>query len=378
MKFGLNLTKKKPTGRPTTNRPAATAFAFQDDDDDDDDDDNQSQTPTSLKEQAKKQRQKINQQLQTSASTTLAHQKVKEAQEQALQDDPTIFDYDAVYDDLKAAESQQKLATKTQDTDKKAKYIQNLLEMADIRKKDRLLAEEKKVARERLAEGDEFADKDVFMTESYKKQKAELERIEAEERQREEQAAKKSTMTSFYKQVLDKKEAEHRALMNATKKSQGKPSTTTTSTNTDDHHIVEAKRKGVQLNDNDEVVDKRELLGAGLNVASKPRFGSFGSLASSDARIKERQEEYEAYKRKKVADYDAKRRKGNGGDERERLSKEIEKQMVETKRKAEQEQVEKERALQQAAATRRTTDEAALSARERYLARKKQKTIGGS
>jgi hypothetical protein len=165
MKFGLNLTKKKPTGRPTPTRAPSTAFAFQDDDDDDDDEQIES-TKTSAKDQAKKQRQKINQQLQASASTTLAHQKVKQAQDQALEDDPTIFDYDAVYDDLKAAENQQKIANKAKDTDKKAKYIQNLLEMADIRKKDRLLAEEKKVARERLAEGDEFADKDEFLTES--------------------------------------------------------------------------------------------------------------------------------------------------------------------------------------------------------------------
>lgn len=57
--------------------------------------------------------------------------------------------------------------------------------MAEIRKKDRLLAEEKKIAREREAEGEMYADKEVFMTEAYKKQKAELERIEAEEKKRE-------------------------------------------------------------------------------------------------------------------------------------------------------------------------------------------------
>lgn len=191
-----------------------------------------------------------------------------------------------------------------------------------------------------------------------------------------EQAAKKSTMTSFYKQVLDKKDAEHRALLlaSAAKKVAATTTTSIDSNDTDQHLIAEAKRKGVQMNDNNEVVDKRDLLGAGLNVATKPKFGSFGSLASSDARIKERQDEYEAYKRKKVAEYDARRRHGRGDqDERERLSKEIEQQMVATKRKADQDQADKEAALQAAAATRRTTDDAVLSARERYLARKKQK-----
>ncbi|ORZ26083.1 coiled-coil domain-containing protein 55-domain containing protein [Absidia repens] len=387
MKFGLNLSKKKPT--PTT-RPItkpASVFGLQDDDDDEVDDSTQPQsTKFNAKEQAKRERQKINQHIANSASTTLAHQKVKEAQDQALMDDPTIFDYDAVYDDLKEAENQQKKASKAAaDKDnKKAKYIQNLLEMADIRKKDRLLAEEKKVAREREAEGDEFADKDVFLTESYKKQKAELERIEAEERQREEEAAKKSTLTSFYKQVLDKKDMEHRALLMATK-SQKKTDDARRAVrhgdndNNDKAMVEEARRKGAQVNDNNEVVDKRDLLGAGLNVAppkTSSRFGTFGSLASSDARIRERQEEYDAYKQKKVAEYNA-RRKGHSKDddrERERLSKEIERQMVDTKRKAESEQEEKQAALQQAAAARRTTDDSAQSARERYLARKKLKT----
>jgi hypothetical protein len=176
---------------------------------------------------------------------------------------------------------------------------------------------------------------------------------------------------------LDKKDAEHRALLlaSASKKAATTASIDSHSNDTDQHLIAEAKRKGIQINDNNEVVDKRDLLGAGLNVATRPKFGTFGSLASSDARIKERQDEYEAYKRKKVAEYDARRRNGRGDhDERERLSKEIEQQMVATKRKAEQDQADKEAALQAAAAARRTTEDAALSARERYLARKKQKS----
>ncbi|KAI8099758.1 coiled-coil domain-containing protein 55-domain containing protein [Halteromyces radiatus] len=382
MKFGLNLSKKKTTFTRSVSTPAA-AFNLHDDDDDEDKDTQQ----LSAKEQAKRQRQKINQQLTTSAGTTLANQKVKEAQEQALLEDPTIFDYDAVYDDLKQAEQEQKARQAKKDghgdDNKKAKYIQNLLNMAEIRKRDRLLAEEKKVARERQAEGDQYADKEVFLTESYKKQKAELERIEAEERLREEEAAKKSTLTSFYKQVLDKKDAEHRAMVEATlskKQGQDKTSSSSSSSRQEDREalaqIEEAKRKGIKINDNNEVVDKRDLLGAGLNVASKPKFGSFGSLASSDTRIKERMEEYEAYKRNKVAEYEA-RRKGDDRS-RERLSREIERQMVETKRKADQEMEDKQVALQQAAAVRRTTEDAVMSARDRYLARKKQKTAQGS
>lgn len=40
------------------------------------------------------------------------------------------------------------------------------MEAAETRKKDRLMAEEKKIAREREAEGEMYADKEVFMTEA--------------------------------------------------------------------------------------------------------------------------------------------------------------------------------------------------------------------
>jgi hypothetical protein len=90
---------------------------------------------------------------------------LQEEHSKAIEQDPTIFDYDAVYDDLKEAERKKKEATKGP-TEKKPKYIKGLLEMAEIRKRDRLLAEEKKVAREREEEGEAFADKEVFITET--------------------------------------------------------------------------------------------------------------------------------------------------------------------------------------------------------------------
>jgi len=83
--------------------------------------------------------------------------------------------------------------------------VEGLIEMAEIRKRDRLRAEEKKVEREREEEGDEFGDKETFVTSSwvqenrntfltgdtdpclirYKAQKEELRRLEAEERRKE-------------------------------------------------------------------------------------------------------------------------------------------------------------------------------------------------
>jgi coiled-coil domain-containing protein 55 len=50
---------------------------------------------------------------------------------------------------------------------------------------DYLRAEEKMIQRERQAEGDEFRDKDAFVTQAYKDQMAEVRRAEEEEKMRE-------------------------------------------------------------------------------------------------------------------------------------------------------------------------------------------------
>ncbi|KAI9249294.1 coiled-coil domain-containing protein 55-domain containing protein [Sporodiniella umbellata] len=360
MQFGLNLQKKKTLSAPKVTRKSAF-------DDSSDEDESETQ-PKSASQRAKSQ---VNKQL---SSYSTANKKLQEEHSKALEDDPNIFDYDAVYDDLKAAEKKKKDANK-EPKEKKAKYIKGLLEMAEIRKRDRLLAEEKKVARERAEEGEEFADREVFVTETFKKQKEELERIEKEEKEREEKAAKGQTMDSFYKQMLERKEAEHQALMKAFEekdKLKGKVQEAFLETS-DSSLAKQAEKEGkeVMLNDSNEIVDKRQLLGAGLNV--KPKFGTLGSLAASDERIQERMNEYEAYKRKKVEDYENKRKQGKDNGERERLSREVEKQMVEVEKKKAEEEERKRKELEQKATAKRTTEDVAMSARERYLARKKQK-----
>ena len=190
-----------------------------------------------------------------------------------------------------------------------------------------------------------------------------------------EEANKGKKMASFYKQVLDKKEAEREALMRHLKNKKEQEAAGNTvqkqKDEVDAELAKEAEREGkqVMLNDNNEIVDRRQLLGAGLNYKPK-KFGSLGSL--SDERAQERQQEYDEYKRKKVEEYEARRRAGNK-DERERFSQEIEKQMMENRRKEQEEEEQKQKELEQKATTKRTTEDVAMSARERYLARKKHK-----
>lgn len=219
----------------------------------------------------------------------------------------------------------------------------------------------------------------IFSFTRFKKQKEELERIEREEKERERLAEKSRGMDQFYKQVLERKEAEHQAMMMAieekkkNRKNNPTAADSTEDTNIDAKLVQQAQKEGknVMVNDNNEIVDKRQLLGAGLNV--KPKFGTLGSLAASDDRIKERINEYEEYKRKKVEEYEAKRRQGRNSDERERMSKEMERQLMETKRREKEEEEKRQKEFEQKVAAKRTTEDAAMSARDRYLARKKQK-----
>lgn len=65
------------------------------------------------------------------------------------------------------------------------KYVSGLLKAAELRKKDRIRAEDKLIERERAKEGDEFGDKDAFVTQAYKEQQEELRRLEEEEQLKE-------------------------------------------------------------------------------------------------------------------------------------------------------------------------------------------------
>jgi coiled-coil domain-containing protein 55 len=63
--------------------------------------------------------------------------------------------------------------------------MSSLLNSAATRKLDRLRAEEKMMQRERELEGDEFKDKEIFVTQAYKDQMEEVRKAEEEEKQRE-------------------------------------------------------------------------------------------------------------------------------------------------------------------------------------------------
>ena len=190
--------------------------------------------------------------------------------------DPNIYDYDAVYDSLHAKPAS---STSTADIEKKPKYMGNLLAAAEVRKRDQLRAQEKMLAKERELEGDEFADKEKFVTGAYKRQQEQMRRLEEEEviKEREAEESKRREgggMKALYKNMLERDEMKHNEVMKAVEEGRGKDAKVDGGEQEGKKVKTEAelaKEKGAVVNEEGQVVDKRQLLSAGLNAASAPK-----------------------------------------------------------------------------------------------------------
>lgn len=111
-------------------------------------------------------------------TSEMQKRQAKVLQDKALEEDPTVYQYDEVYDEISAKKQEEK-AKKSQD--KKPKYIESLLKTAERRKIENERRVERQVQKEREAEGEMFKDKEAFVTSSYRKKLEELKKIEEEE-----------------------------------------------------------------------------------------------------------------------------------------------------------------------------------------------------
>ncbi len=279
--------------------------------------------------------------------------------------DPSIYDYDASYDSFKAARK-----TETSEADRKPQYMSHLKKMAEIRERDRRIAEDKKMQREREAEGEEFADKEKFVTEAYTKQQEENRRLEEEERKREESEAKKNQsggMTGFYKQLLDTGETRHAEAMKAAeqrlKSGPPKEEEVEEKGKTDADLAREINKKGgsVAINEDGEVVDKRQLLKGGLNVGAKKAAEAQEAArkAASTARTNQSHGHFAGGKQAM----------------RDRQSRMLEAQYEQALKHSRDEE-DKERQKVEMESKTRKTDADISSAKERYLARKRAEGRG--
>lgn len=81
----------------------------------------------------------------------LVKKQVKLTQEKAVEEDPTVYQYDEIYDDMEKQRNESKLMKKG--VDRKPKYISNLLKAAERRKRENERGIDRQVQKEREAEG---------------------------------------------------------------------------------------------------------------------------------------------------------------------------------------------------------------------------------
>jgi len=375
-KFGLNA-QKKPQAVPSRPALGKGKPAFGDDSDDEDQVGNDSQETGELplnrhgpskcqksSELPKKPTLKpgSKKQLGVSQYGDLSSQKThRKNAEEAVAVDPSIYDYDAAYDAIHAKETAKKAAMRVEAEQRKAKYMDNLLASAEVRKKDLLRAKDKQLQRERDAEGEEFAEKEKFVTGAYKQQQEEVRIAEEEEKRRQEQEEKKKKqlgMQGFYKTVMDQQEQRYQETVAAAEEAEktGVPVVGEEKEKSDLEIAKEMKAKGadILLNDEGKIVDKRQLLSAGLNIIKKPKPATNSAVVSRPTVV---QNSYQG--------------KSSGQQAmRERQTRMLESQLEQSAKRAADEEAEQQSKLEHAAKSRKTDGEIS-SAKERYLARKK-------
>jgi coiled-coil domain-containing protein 55 len=127
----------------------------------------------------------------------------------ALTEDPTVFDYDVVYDDMQEKKKANDVKLKAK-KDTKSKYIERLKRTAAERKIEQEMAYERKVQKEQEADEELYVDKDSFVTPSYLKkleERAEMEKklkLEAEIEKMND-VTKQNDLSRFYRNVLERK-----------------------------------------------------------------------------------------------------------------------------------------------------------------------------
>ncbi|GAB1320571.1 Nuclear speckle splicing regulatory protein 1 N-terminal domain-containing protein [Madurella fahalii] len=298
----------------------------------------------------------------------------------AEQSDPSIYDYDAAYDSFKAAKANSSSKSADAADKQRPRYFDALQKAADVRERDRQIAEERRLQRERAAEGDAFADKEKFVTEAYRRQQEANRRLEEEEKRREEAERKKNKgrgLADFYRGMLERGEEEHAALVKAAEERKVVAAAQSQDGEVDGEEggreksaaerarEINAMGGNVLVNEDGEVVDKRQLLKGGLNVAAKKK--------AEVQMERERQAAAAAAAASKAGSgHQSKGVYAAGGKQamRERQTRMLEAQLEETLKRSRQEE-EEEMAKVQLASKSRKTEAEISSAKERYLARKR-------
>ncbi|KAG2427194.1 hypothetical protein HXX76_010912 [Chlamydomonas incerta] len=148
----------------------------------------------------------VEKQIARQADKKRAAAKVQQLYEEALAQDPAAFDYDGVYDSMQAARAAPKQQDKVQ---RQSKYIASLLDQAQARKREQDVLYERRMVKEREAEDHLYEGKERFVTGAYRRKLEEDKKWaeEAARKEAEEAAAdvrKVGHLGNFYANLLTK------------------------------------------------------------------------------------------------------------------------------------------------------------------------------
>uniref|UniRef100_A0A131YNY6 Coiled-coil domain-containing protein 55 n=1 Tax=Rhipicephalus appendiculatus TaxID=34631 RepID=A0A131YNY6_RHIAP len=137
----------------------------------------------------------------------------------AMEEDPSVFEYDEVYDDLKKNKEEKKQEVTK---DRKPRYIEQLLKSAELRKKEGDRRTQRKIQKERETEGEAFGDKEAYVTSAYKRKMQEMQEEEEREMRREQMdqmmdVTKQKDLSGFYRHLLKQEVGEERIPQNTDK-----------------------------------------------------------------------------------------------------------------------------------------------------------------
>ncbi|KAL0741007.1 hypothetical protein Bca4012_082520 [Brassica carinata] len=174
-KYGLQIRAPSQKKQPILRRPASI---FGEDEDEED----------------------VEKEISRQASKARSLKETEEQQKKDLEEDPSAYAYDEVYDDMK----HKAVVPKLQDRqDRKPRYVQNLMKKAEQRQKEQEIVYERRLAKEREKDEHLFSGKDKFITGAYKRKLEEQKKWLAEERLREireekDDVTKKKDLSDFY------------------------------------------------------------------------------------------------------------------------------------------------------------------------------------
>ncbi|KAJ3920290.1 coiled-coil domain-containing protein 55-domain containing protein [Lentinula edodes] len=253
---------------------------------------------------------------------------------------------------------------------RKPKYIHGLLTVAATRRLDHHQTEEKMMQRERELEGDEFADKQALVTQAYKDQMEEIHKAEEEEKRRDggsdivaelqtrltflsplelkKKQGRGTGMAHFYRRLLEDSEQSHEAtiLLSDLKRAR----------------ITHGEGKDVELNNDNQIIDKRDLLSGGLNLSGT---NTRNLKTQSTNKSEPDTDSVQVHRAVGVA--------ASRQEIKRRRMREIELQMEKEQERARKEQEREEFETAQTIIAKRNNEEDVESARARYLERKRRR-----